>query len=707
MDERQLDRSLALRMDRAWPAFFDRFGRLTNVQRQVIPSILEGQDVLVCSATASGKTEAACAPLIERYMDHIGSWTILYISPTKALINDLYERLDRPVRMLGLRIQRRTGDYRSLTGSTPHLLLTTPESLDSMLCRGKHASDTPHMLSGVVAVVIDEIHLLDGTVRGEQLCWLLERLRKLRSFAKRKGWTKHDRIQVIGLSATLPDPENTLRRYIPGGRMIHIEGRRDIVVQRPTEEFLNEDAALEWIPVPIKKALLDYLYESQKAEKIIVFSNSRRRVDELSAYYRPLLQMIGYSCAAHHGSLSKAYREEAESLAKEAQRVVLFATSTLEIGIDIGDIDFVVLDGPSPDLSSMFQRIGRGNRRLNQTRVMLCSENEADQLIQLALLEAARDGLLSEQGSGVCFTVFPQQIASYIMQSPKRIRTRKAILGLFEGSANSYSEVIPILLDQLVMDEQLIEGPDGYRLGEEWLERAATGKIHSNISDIVGETVIDANSGERIATGVRLQEGNRLLTGGNQLRVTDRYDHMIEVTQASRGEDESGAWGYVSRPKGKRDVHAFAFKRFMRIEDEVWPVLIDNTSAYVFHLGGSKRAAALQLLFTMNVIGADKLVANEWYIRVPVDSVAEKPVWINKGTAYELLRLLKANPDLYERTLGRPSSNRQLPLELRVRELEQWLHLDNELIIIRDSIWTRVNDARLTRALRLIAGITC
>jgi len=705
MDERSIDRSLALRLERAWPVFFDRFGRLTEVQRRVMPSILDGKDVLVCSATASGKTESACAPLVERYMDYMCPWTILYISPTKALINDLYERLDRPVRSLGLRIQRRTGDHRTINKVAPHVLLTTPESLDSMLCRGKKDQDTPHILSGIVAVVLDEIHLLDGTPRGEQLVWLLERLRKLRAFAKKKGWVKYDNIQIVALSATLPDPKITLRRFLPGGSLISIPGRREIVLQLPGGKVEDD---IRWTPLPVRIALLDYIRDMKKSEKIIVFCNSRRRVDELSSYFRSHLAQEGYTCLAHHGSLSKAYREEAEELAKESQRVVLFATSTLEIGIDIGDIDLVVLDGPPPDLSAFLQRIGRGNRRSNHTKVMLCSEHESEQLKQLALLEAARGGQLGGQSSGgTCFAVFPQQIASYIMQSPKRSRSQKTLCELFKGRGDEYAEWIPGLLYQMVIDGELDEGPDGLRLGGEWLERAATGKIHTNIVDVAGDTVIDASSGAKIATGVRLQSGNRLLTGGRQLRVTDRYDSKIEVATAidGVGSEHSGEWGYVSRPKGKSDDHALVMKPYLSIDKNIWPVLVESNDVYIFHLGGTRRAAALKLLFELNVIGDDKLIANEWYIRFPADRGIEKPSWLYHGTPAELYKQLMGDLDAYERLLGRLVQNRQLPPELRFRELEEWINLDQQLDEVRDSVWVEPESGKVIEALgHLVKG---
>src|SRR5205823_6804612 len=104
--------------------------------------------------------------------------TVLYVSPTRALVNDLYERLHDPLRQLGLRLVRRTGDHKDSLAPAPHVLLTTPESFDSLLCRGRDG-ERGHVLASVVAVVLDEIHLLLGSPRGEQARWLVERLRRL------------------------------------------------------------------------------------------------------------------------------------------------------------------------------------------------------------------------------------------------------------------------------------------------------------------------------------------------------------------------------------------------------------------------------------------------------------------------------------------------------------------------------------------------
>jgi len=219
-EEYATDCNIAQKLPSTWQIFFQKFGRLRSVQREAIPKVLQGKDVLLISGTASGKTEAVCAPLVERNLGRKGPWTILYIAPTRALVNDIYQRLDEPARRLNLTLKRRTADHRDQLKTIPHILITTPESFDSMLCRVKRNDDYGHSLAHVVAVVLDEVHLLYGTPRGEQIRWLIERLKKLRTFAASEKWIKNPDLQILGLSATIPDPEGVNCYYFSGDASI-------------------------------------------------------------------------------------------------------------------------------------------------------------------------------------------------------------------------------------------------------------------------------------------------------------------------------------------------------------------------------------------------------------------------------------------------------------------------------------------------------
>src|ERR1044071_2878990 len=158
------------KLPHTWEAFLARFGRFTEIQALAIEPLLEGKNCMLVSATASGKTEAAIAPILERYKQHTArssaglGLSVVYIVPTRALTRDLARRLEQPLERIAVLMQVKTGDEPALNHHRPpELLLTTPESLDSLL------ANRPRMLKDVRAVILDEIHLYDNTARGDQL----------------------------------------------------------------------------------------------------------------------------------------------------------------------------------------------------------------------------------------------------------------------------------------------------------------------------------------------------------------------------------------------------------------------------------------------------------------------------------------------------------------------------------------------------------
>ena len=202
--------ALKERLPRTWPAFFERHGNFTAIQLATIPPLLEGHNVIVCAPTASGKTEAAMAPLVELHCRHAASgrcWTgaqprpssarrahdstglsILYLTPTRALVNDLSARLAHPLQLLRLSIGMRTRDLSTFDPAhPPNVLLTTPESADSLLAG--HA----RIFANLRAIVLDELHLLDRTPRGDQVRVILSRLRRIRDYARTCGRRTLDR----------------------------------------------------------------------------------------------------------------------------------------------------------------------------------------------------------------------------------------------------------------------------------------------------------------------------------------------------------------------------------------------------------------------------------------------------------------------------------------------------------------------------------
>lgn len=687
------DRAIARGLARTWDPFFARFGRLTAPQRAAIPPILAGADVLLSAATASGKTEAACAPLVERFIGLAAPWTILYVSPTRALINDLHARLATPLAALGLRLDRRTSDHRADAGRVPqtHVLLTTPESFDSLLCRGRSRRPDGHALAGVTAVVLDEIHLLHGGPRGEQTRWLLERLRRLRRQAQAFGWVADDRVQIVALSATVPDATDVRDAYLPGGEIIAVPGARAI-------ETISAPGARARVEV----ALPSLLAAPGAPEKVLVFANARQRVDELTARLRRDLRRLGYAVRAHHGSLDREEREATEAAARGERRIVVFATSTLEIGIDIGDIDLVVLDGPAPDVPALLQRIGRGNRRTGATRVLACADTILDTVAHAAMIEAARAGWLGAIERGPEGAVARQQIASYILQGRRIARPRAAIQALLDHCAPP--ALARDLLDTMIANGELIAAADGLRLGEEWLARVRYGDIHATIEEDAGAAVEDEATGRTIATGIAFRAGRGLRAGGHLLEVRRWTDFRIEVRHVADEARAEGDWRYRSRPWLHGAGQPQAVRRYLGLGPDVWPIVPvgDGAAVWVFHFGGARRRAVLELLAAQAPDAPPRGDITDWFLALPAPPAAP-PAWL-VGTAAALGPTIAARLERLERTLGRPAANRRLPRSARLAEVRGWLRLEEELAALRRATWERIADAEIGTILTAIGA---
>lgn len=378
-------------------AFYGRFRELRPAQDAAIVPLLGGQNIVLTAGTGSGKTEAVLAPMVSRlWEDGIADNgpSILYVAPTKALINDLEKRLDLPLRSLGLRVGVRHGDRDSLvSGPTPHVLLTTPESLDVLLFR-----HDPH-LQTVRCVVVDEAHLLYNTQRGLQLSILLQRLE--RSLPAPYQWA--------ALSATIASLSDTAA-FLFGreAKAVFVQDSASRELDAKVLSIADEEGF---------SSLIRRLTDSAPA-KLLVFADSRRECERLAGALQSITALHG-SVFAHYSSLSQQVRVETERRFAEARTAVCVATSTLELGIDIGDIDAVILWGVPPSVESLLQRIGRGNRRSTKTNVICLVPDTSDsQLLDalcfLALMDCAKKGELPVKSPFDLFGAIGQQCVSVI-----------------------------------------------------------------------------------------------------------------------------------------------------------------------------------------------------------------------------------------------------------------------------------------------------
>jgi ATP-dependent Lhr-like helicase len=355
-----------------WPA-------LRPLQAAAIEPILRGDDALLLAPTAAGKTEAAAFPLLTRMAEE--NWrglSVLYVCPLRALLNNLEPRLSGYAGWMGRRVGLWHGDTstavrRRLAADLPDILLTTPESLESMLVS---TLLTPDQLFGSLqVVVVDEVHAFAGDDRGWHLLAVLERLSRL---AGRP-------LQRIGLSATVGNPDALLRWLQGPGRV----DRRASVVS--PDVAAAADVGLE----------LDYVGNLTNASKVIaalhagekrlVFADSRRTVEGLALELRER----GTTTFVSHSSLSVDERRQAEKAFAEARDCVIVSTSTLELGIDVGDLDRVLQIGAPRTVASLLQRLGRTGRRAGTSRNMLFLATSDDELLQAAgLLQLRAEGFV-------------------------------------------------------------------------------------------------------------------------------------------------------------------------------------------------------------------------------------------------------------------------------------------------------------------------
>lgn len=419
-------------------AFYGRFGSLREAQQAAIEPLLAGRNVILSSGTGSGKTEAVTAPLMSRLWREAAkadALVLLYIAPTKALVNDLEKRLDQPLYSLGLRVGIRHGDRDDLaSGQKVHVLVTTPESLDVMLFRKDVA------LRSVRAVVIDEVHLLYNTQRGLQLSILLQRLQD-----------KLDApLQWAALSATIGDLSD-IHGFLAG------DDEAPVFLSYPSHRKI--DAQIR--PIVAEAGFLDLVRKltDGRPTKLLVFANSRRECEQLAGVLQhdPSLR---HAVFAHYSSLSPEVRLDTEKKFATSDTAICLATSTLELGIDIGDIDAVLLWGVPGGVESFLQRIGRGNRRAHKTNAvcLIPETSEAvgwDALRFASLVDAASKGELPRRRPHELYGAVAQQMLSVIASDGGRFTRVADLCQLVRHKPHLDRPTIESILSQLAANGYL------------------------------------------------------------------------------------------------------------------------------------------------------------------------------------------------------------------------------------------------------------
>ncbi len=524
-------RQLKDRLPHTWDALFARFGRFTEIQSQAIEPLLEGRNCALVSATASGKTEAALAPLLERYKQSSQSkshnkLSILYIAPTRALARDLARRLGLPLEKLAVRMQVKTGDEPALNPNRPpELLLTTPESFDSLL------ANRPRMAKEISAVVIDELHIFDQSVRGDQLRILLNRLRRIKRYAFERGDIAKNELQFCALSATINDPAEVASRYFADPFVAQAAGQRAV------------DAELIAMEGPETLAELFATMKQRGVRKALAFCTRRADCEQWGRLLRQG-SLFGNHVYVHHASLEARVRRSVESQFALADAALCFATSTLELGIDIGDVDLVILIGSPENTSAFLQRIGRGNRRTSRTTVVCCYRNAIERAMFQVFIRAAQSGEI--EPSVACFrpSVVVQQLCSYVKQTRFGEIDPDAAYELFvtpQGEPLIEKRHYDQIVEHLLL-KQYFAAARGSALkpGPAWQELYEERAIYTNLPDpwLGSIDVIDEMTGRKLGEVERaVAPGATFIFHGQARRVIRRIGRKMFVREADEEAD--------------------------------------------------------------------------------------------------------------------------------------------------------------------------
>lgn len=479
---------------------------LRPTQLAAIAPIHAGAHCLLLAPTAGGKTEAAAIPILSRMLQ--AAWpgtSVLYVCPIKALLNNLEHRLSHYAALVGRKVEVWHGDVsqsrkaRALK-EAPDILLTTPESIEAMLISTR--VDRPVWFGNLQTVIVDELHAFAGDDRGWHLRSILHRLDQ---YLQRP-------LQRIGLSATVSNPRELLSWFAPQGRT---EVVGNATVSLDAEVTVDHVSSLENAATVISRL--------HRGQKRLVFCDSRSGAERLSS----MLRALDVRTFVSHASLSASERRHAESAFAEEKDCVIVATSTLELGIDVGDLDRVIqIDAPS-SVSSFLQRMGRTGRRQGSTRnCLFLTTNDDAFLLALGIahkwseawVEAARPPLEP-------WHIVAQQALAAILERGE-LPTRE-LCGLVAGAFNELAASdVEALVEHMVVRQHLARSDDVVRIGPLAEKEFGRGHYRELMASFSGSMLLTGKHGSAEVgyidpTALAGEPDKRIvLLGGRNWRVT-------------------------------------------------------------------------------------------------------------------------------------------------------------------------------------------
>jgi ATP-dependent Lhr-like helicase len=524
---------------------------LSDVQKLAIPQILSGENVLVISPTGTGKTEAAILPifdtLIKSGLKNEPGFKILYITPLRALNRDMLERLMWWASKLDIKIAVRHGDTskreRSLQSMyPPDLIVTTPETFQILLV-GKKLSK---YLKTVKWVVVDEVHELAQDKRGSQLTLGLERLRLL----------TESEPQIVGLSATVGDP-NVLSRFLFGTnrnyKVVDASPEKwieiDVVLPRPSENEI--ELARENLEHPEVLARLNVISEVLLSNNsTLIFTNTRETAEALAN--KLTLYKSDIATAVHHGSLGVAIRATAEKWLKTGEVKGVVATSSLELGIDVGNVNFVIQYGSPRQAIHLIQRVGRSGHTIQGvSKGLIVTIDEEDAIESIVIRKRALEKKLEELSIiEKPLDVLAHQITGFLLYKPSwgLDELLEIIKNAFPYRALSLEELdflVSFLVNRypslLVYDKEkgmIRRGKSNFYTYKFYYDHIST------IPEIKQFKVVDSRTNEIIGTldeefvAEKGLPGTKFIMGGRVWVFNEAKEDSISVTSS---EDPTGA----------------------------------------------------------------------------------------------------------------------------------------------------------------------
>ena len=497
-------------------------------------AIREGSHVVVSAPTGAGKTEAAVVPILAEMVEMGGEAepiVVLYITPLRALINDLTRRLRSIFEPFGFRVARKHGDVslkerRERLQNIPHILITTPESLEIDL---DMSVKFRKYLKNVRWVIIDELHEIASTKRGLQLAFLLERLRR-----------QAGDFQVLALSATMDNPLKALQPFLGSSKRdvrVVFGGRKKYSIRVVRADNLKEG---------LRSVLRD-------GKKIIVFVNSRRLAEKIHEFLGDEID-----AEVHHSSVSGEIKEQVESRLKSGEVNVVIATKTLELGIDVGAVDQVIHLGAPISVTSLLQRAGRAGHSVDRvSEAVIISDNDEDYYLSLAAKNLAERGVLEELSGMPCFLdVVAREILGMSLKT-SGVSVDEAVdiltsVDACRGRASEIRKVINLLSSQGLLrigDEGLKIGPYFYRF---WSRKGPGGDVRRfftlipNTDDKFSVKVGDKNVGTLDVAYVLkyLRPWDSVRIGGRIWNIVNiDLVHKTIIVKPAEGGGEIPSWG--------------------------------------------------------------------------------------------------------------------------------------------------------------------